>query len=399
VSVIAQMRSIGADAPPHLSWRQRRLRALGFAARVGGYAFLPIFLTATMLVIAARQDILALDFHHAFRPAADAVAHLDSPYVSPNDPELTRGTAFVYPPVSAFLLTPFTLVPAFVADVLMTLLLAALVPAILWLAGVRDWRCYGIAYLWAPVFSSLQTANLTLPLALGAVLVWRFRDQPRRCGLAAVPTFAAKIFLWPLALWLWVSGRRRAAVVGVVGAAALILVSWTAISFAGLAEYPAMLRRLTSLEEGESYSVFAIATELGSPELVARALGALLMLGLLAGTVVATRSGRTREGFCLAVAAALAASPIIWLHYFALLLVPVAISRPRLSLAWFLPIALWACAGTGNGDLWQTLLLVGIVAAVVADCVRRRKGASHVPGTSVPSAPRNPTRIADQPVL
>jgi hypothetical protein len=160
--------------------------------------------------------------------------------------------------------------------------------------------------------------------------------------------------------------------VGVLGAAGLILVSWAAISFAGLADYTAMLRRLTSLEEGESYSVFAIATELGAPALVARALGALLMLGLLAGMFVATRSGRTREGFCLAVTAALAASPIIWLHYFALLLVPVAISRPRLSLAWFLPIGLWVCAGTGNGDLWQTLLLFGVVAAVVTDCVWNR---------------------------
>jgi hypothetical protein len=41
----------------------------------------------------------------------------------------------------------------------------------------------------------------------------------------------------------------------------------------------------------------------------------------------------------LALAAALAASPIVWVHYFLLLLVPVALSRPRLSPVWYLPLA------------------------------------------------------------
>ena len=31
------------------------------------------------------------------------------------------------------------------------------VPAILLVLGVRDWRCYGIAFLWPPVISAIQT--------------------------------------------------------------------------------------------------------------------------------------------------------------------------------------------------------------------------------------------------
>jgi hypothetical protein len=41
----------------------------------------------------------------------------------------------------------------------------------------------------------------------------------------------------------------------------------------------------------------------------------------------------------LALAAALAASPIVWVHYFLVLLVPLALTRPRLSPLWFLPFA------------------------------------------------------------
>jgi len=39
----------------------------------------------------------------------------------------------------------------------------------------------------------------------------------------------------------------------------------------------------------------------------------------------------------LALAAGFAASPIVWMHYFLLLLVPLALARPRLSPLWFVP--------------------------------------------------------------
>jgi hypothetical protein len=41
----------------------------------------------------------------------------------------------------------------------------------------------------------------------------------------------------------------------------------------------------------------------------------------------------------LCLAAAFAASPIVWVHYFLLLLVPLALTQPRLSLLWFVPLA------------------------------------------------------------
>jgi hypothetical protein len=33
-------------------------------------------------------------------------------------------------------------------------------------------------------------------------------------------------------------------------------------------------------------------------------------------------------------------TPILWLHYLVLLVVPIALARPRLSALWFVPVAL-----------------------------------------------------------
>jgi hypothetical protein len=41
----------------------------------------------------------------------------------------------------------------------------------------------------------------------------------------------------------------------------------------------------------------------------------------------------------LVLVAALAASPIVWVHYLLFLVVPLALTRPRLSPLWFLPLA------------------------------------------------------------
>ena len=69
---------------------------------------------------------------------------------------------------------------------------------------------------------------------------------------------------------------------------------------------------------------------------------------LAAGAALLAATWRYRS-FTLALAAALVLSPIVWLDYFAVALVPLAIVRPRLSLVWFLPLATWGLQGAGIG--------------------------------------------------
>ena len=56
----------------------------------------------------------------------------------------------------------------------------------------------------------------------------------------------------------------------------------------------------------------------------------------------------------VAIAAALALTPIVWLHYFALLLVVVALAQPRLGLLWFVPLALIVTPGSGEPTPFET---------------------------------------------
>jgi hypothetical protein len=154
-----------------------------------------------------------------------------------------------------------------------------------------------------------------------------------------------KLFLWPLVLWLAVTRRLRAAVVAVAFAVALAIVSWSAIGFAGISDYPSILRRLANDESTSSYSVVALGVRAHLPLLAARIISVLVALALLAAAAWVARderrTPRDRDVATLTImlAAALAASPIVWVHYFLLLLVPLALSRPRLSLLWFVPFA------------------------------------------------------------
>ena len=71
---------------------------------------------------------------------------------------------------------------------------------------------------------------------------------------------------------------------------------------------------------------------------------------MLALTWIAVRRGGLRAdgyGFLLATLSVLAFSPIVWIHYLALLLVPVAVLRPRLSVAWLVPCLMWVDAVRG----------------------------------------------------
>ena len=81
------------------------------------------------------------------------------------------------------------------------------------------------------------------------------------------------------------------------------------------------------------------------PILAARILAGVVTLGLLAAAAwVARDSRRTSRdrdigALTLCLAAALSASPIVWVHYFLLLLVPLALASPRLSPLWLVPLA------------------------------------------------------------
>jgi hypothetical protein len=71
--------------------------------------------------------------------------------------------------------------------------------------------------------------------------------------------------------------------------------------------------------------------------------------------------GGERRALAIAVVLMLVASPMVWMHYFALLLVPLALARPRLSRVWAVPLLMWVCPPTTHVHNWE--LVVGWLAA------------------------------------
>lgn len=128
---------------------------------------------------------------------------------------------------------------------------ALMLAAVLASLGVRDWRCYALAALSAPLVEEFQTANLSALLGAGrghAVALSRSpsrRYRPARSREALrladdrVPPRHAPV---PGCGVVDRARRRR------------IVLPWAAVGFAGARGYPHLLRSLDVVERGQVYS-------------------------------------------------------------------------------------------------------------------------------------------------
>jgi alpha-1,2-mannosyltransferase len=316
-----------------------------------------------------------------FVHAGEDVLDGRNPYIEPDRITGPADAPYAYPPVLALLMTPLAALPAHVHDVylpgvLVSLALVFSVVGALLLLGVRDWRCYPIALLYPVTIETVEYGALGPVLLLLVAIVWRFRDTAWASGAAAGGAVVLKLFLWPLLVWLALTRRLGAAAAAIVFALALALVSWAVIAFRGIDDYPHLLRRLVDVEAENSYSLFAMLRMIGLSELAARAVVVCAGVALLALAWRAARATdpssfeRDRLSLGLAVAAALVLTPILWLHYLVLLLVPIALARPRLSLLWLVPLVMTVFElldwyrGWPRGDA-EALVSVAVVVAVV----------------------------------
>lgn len=325
-----------------------------------------------------NPDELGWDFRVAYYPAGEAILRGESPYpADPQDPLLDEQQVYTYPPQLALLVAPLTALPIDVAVVLAVVgSLAALLGALA-LVGVRDLRCYAVVVIWAPGWNALEMAQVSAFLALLLALVWRYRSRLWPMALALGAMISLKLFLWPVMIWTIANrGIRPGAVAG--GAAiALTVLSWAVLGFAGIGTYTELLERVATQE---SYSIKGMAAAVGLSAPVAYAITAAVVGALLVLCAALARQGDEERAFMVAVLAALAVSPIIWLHYLVLLVVPLGVLRPRFSAVWLLPIVLWAAPRSGHGEGIEPFLVglvVGAMAAVVLSRPRQRSQAAY----------------------
>jgi hypothetical protein len=278
-----------------------------------------------------RDDFVATIWHPAQRVLDGA-----TPYPDPSLPGFAAES--VYPPLIFLLALPLALLGFSLASAAWTTLLALSAIATLWVLGVRDWRLYGLYVASCPIFLGLLWGNVTVFVTLLVALAWAYRDRAAWAGLFVAFAVAIKLLVAPLWLWFLFTRRYRAAVVSAAATAVLILVPWAVLGFDGLTSYPKTLQSLTKTHGALGAGVQPLVRQLGHDR------GLALAAGVLVGVVCLTVAWRSRNelvAFAWSLGGALAFAPVVWLHYYALLAVPLAVARPRVGGAWWLYLALW----------------------------------------------------------
>jgi hypothetical protein len=349
------------------------------------FGVLPVIVAIAMFATAHSTESLSADFHNELYPEAKLLLDWRNPYPGP-DAALQYGHNLIWPPVAAVVVAPFTLLPAAPADWAVALVGLACFLLSLRIVGVRDWRVYGVFALWPSVIGEIRVSHLTPFLCVLLALAWRYRETRHAPGVAIGLAGAVKFFLWPLGVWLAAIGRvRETLLAAAIALASLLLV----VPFTSLHDYLHTLVELGRDFDQDSYSPFGFLVQLGAPEALGR------VVNVCIGAVLLVACWR-RASFGFAVASALVLSPIVWLDYYAVAAIPLAVVRPRLSAVWLVPIATWGLlsAGIGAGNGWgsaSVLIVFGVVFATIVRAERQAEtaGADYRPATvGVPPAAR-----------
>jgi hypothetical protein len=324
-------------------------------------------LVVTILVAIVSRDS-GWDARYAYLGASEAVLDGRSPYPGVDEVSLRADKVYVYPPQLAFAYAPLTAVPVEVAVGIAGIASLAAILAALAVVGVRDWRCYAAVLVWAPAWNAIDTANVSAGLALLVGVIWRYRATLWPLVAALGLAVSLKLFLWPLLMWTGLFRGLRTAVLAAVSAVAITLVAWAPIRFADFTDYPRLLSKLADVQAAKSFSFVGSADALGLGTSFGRAAMVLVGGALLLGCVRFARERDERRSFTCAVAAAIVLTPVLWQHYLVLLVVPVALARPRFSAIWLLPALLWLVPrvpDTGGylrvGPLLVCALMVGLL--------------------------------------
>jgi hypothetical protein len=297
--------------------------------------------------------------HAAYDPSA---VHVLARGATPDGP-LAPSAFSCYPPLAIVAALPFALLPLHVAAALFTVIMAGCAVLALRLVGVRDWRLLCLSAPW--VAQGMQVGGLTPLLMLGAAAIWRWRDRPVVVAPVLAAVVALKLFLWPIGIFLLATRRGAAAWIAAGLAIASTAAAWAVLGFSGLTAFPQLLTDTARIDFGHDFSLATALHTLGLSPSAAHAGTVAVGLGLLAGVVVLGRRGDDRRAFVLALAASLALSPVVWLHYFLVLTLAIAVASPRPALVWLAPLVVWGALFTVVKGTVPPVVISQLAAALV----------------------------------
>ncbi len=335
-----------------------------------------LFLIVFVRVALANPRELAFDFRHAYWDAGHRLLEGGNPYLWTHA-QIHRGVAFVYPALSAVMFAPLTLMPRHFGSVLFTFVSMGMTPAALWVLRVRDWRVFAITLLWLPVFAAWQTANETSFLVFGVACLWRYRADPRIAALITVVEISLKPLMWPLAVWLLATRRWRASIYSLGLGLVINACAWWIVGFGDVHQYLRVSGLDASAAWRTGYGVAAFAAHLGFDRGVGEAASVLLAV-ILVGAIAHAGFVKRNDlrALTLTIALTIVAAPMVWNHYFTLLLIPLALTQPRFNWTWALPLLMWVSLPQDQASvvLWQAIVIAGVACFVLFNSLRKTAG-------------------------
>jgi hypothetical protein len=298
------------------------------ALRVGYAIALALALAWAALIVLASGTGGTLGFdYRAYDLAVDRLLAGQSMYDA--SAQATGGFGlFFYPPPFALLVLPVALLPTGVAVWTWTLLLIAasvLGIALLPVSARTRWIVLLLAALSWPLVYAIKLGQVGPLLLLLFAAAWRWLDRPWPFGIAA--GIGTLIKLQPALLlgWAAVTGRRRAAVIGLAIVAGLSMVATIVAGPQSWLDEASLLGRVSRpIETPAAYGFGRLAFEAGVPAATALLIHWANLALVVVVVAFATWRASAVGSFLAVVIATQLVSPVLWDHYALVLLLPVA---------------------------------------------------------------------------
>lgn len=235
---------------------------------------------------------------------------------------------FYYPPTFAPLILPFGVLPATTAVWVWTgVLIAAFVVGVAVLPVTRTvrWWMILLAGLSWPFLYAVKLGQVGPILFLLFAIGWRWLDDPVRLGASTALGTAIKLQPAIIFVWMALSRRWSAVLVGVLILGVLALLA-TLLAGVGIwSDFVTLVRQVGDpIRTEHNVTPGAIAYQLGVSADVAAVIQLLSTILVLAAIAAAARWATSEAAYLVAVIASQLLSPVLWDHYAMLLLLPVA---------------------------------------------------------------------------
>ena len=131
-------------------------------------------------------------------------------------------------------------------------------------------------------------------LALVIAIAWKQRARGWVTPVLIAGAIAAKLFLWPLLIWLALVRGLRCSILAASATVALVAAPWV-LGFPGARQYPELLSLLTRIESRNAYTPRAWALSLGASVHVAEAIAILAGGAVLGAALLIRRDERADQ--------------------------------------------------------------------------------------------------------